>query len=374
MSKICRFIAIVLKFLHQNLKNKVKEFQAFTLLPADGIAEKQTWLSALVSTGDPERKGTACDCITTITSARAKALKSQGYKTVGRYLVNVPGGINKKVQPGELNTILSEGLTVFPIYQSLGNKLSYFNAYQGAKDAREAMEAANGYGFGEGTTIYFAVDFDAYDEHVSSSIIPYFQAVHNKMKALGGKYKVGIYGTRNVCSRVSKVGYAVSSFVSGMSTGFSGNLGYPLPKNWAFDQISTIKIGSGEGTIEIDNDIQSGIDKGVSVVYPPVKITHKDDVYLPNESISSFKKDLVKEAKEQLAVLTELKALRTPEEAIDIIVKYDKLLTNVSQIYSMRKAMIQSVLFRELFCYGVDDQIGDGLVKTYFEFKEDYEK
>ncbi|PEY35752.1 hypothetical protein CN354_15135 [Bacillus cereus] len=194
------------------------------------------------------------------------------------------------------------------------------------------------------------------------------------MKALGGKYKVGIYGTRNVCSRVSKVGYAVSSFVSGMSTGFSGNLGYPLPKNWAFDQISTIKIGSGEGTIEIDNDIQSGIDKGVSVVYPPVKIIHKDDVYLPNESISSFKKDLVKEAKEQLAVLTELKALRTPEEAIDIIVKYDKLLTNVSQIYSMRKAMIQSVLFRELFCYGVDDQIGDGLVKTYFEFKEDYEK
>ena len=27
-----------------------------------------------------------------------------------------------------------------------------------------------------------------------------------------------------------------SSFVSDMSSGFTGNCGYPLPKNWAFDQ------------------------------------------------------------------------------------------------------------------------------------------
>ncbi|MFL2099124.1 hypothetical protein ACEN37_12870, partial [Marinilactibacillus psychrotolerans] len=58
----------------------------------------------------------------------------------------------------------------------------------------------------------------------------------------------------------------ITSFVSGMSTGFSGNLGYPLPKNWAFDQISTITLGSGEGLIEIDNNIKSGRDNGVSYV------------------------------------------------------------------------------------------------------------
>ena len=54
--------------------------------------------------------------------------------------------------------------------------------------------------------------------------------------------------------------------VSGMSTGFSGNLGYPLPSNWAFDQISTITIGSGSGQIQIDNNIKSGKDKGQSSV------------------------------------------------------------------------------------------------------------
>lgn len=43
-----------------------------------------------------------------------------------------------------------------------------------------------------------------------------------------------------------------------MSTGFSGNLGYSLPNDWAFDQISTVTLGSGEGQIEIDNDICSG--------------------------------------------------------------------------------------------------------------------
>ena len=75
-----------------------------------------------------------------------------------------------------------------------------------------------------------------------------------------------VYAPRNVCSRVSNAGCACTSFVCDMSTGFSGNLGYPLPKNWAFDQISTIKVGSGDGSIEIDNNICSGRDNGVSFI------------------------------------------------------------------------------------------------------------
>ncbi|MGE1033141.1 glycoside hydrolase domain-containing protein, partial [Bacillus sp. GKis3/1] len=357
-----------------NVESTVKKFQGFTLLPVDGVANKSTWLSALVSTGDPDRKGKACDCITEVTLERGKALKTAGYETVGRYLVNVPGGINKKIQPGELKNIFDAGLSVFPIYQANGREASSFSATQGRVDAEAAFKAAKEYGFKNDTTIYFAVDFDAYGIDITDNILPHFKALNEKMLELGGSYKVGVYGARNVCIQVSEKGYAKTSFVSGMSTGFSGNLGYPLPKNWAFDQISTIKVGSGSGAIEIDNNIKSGRDNGVSVVSPPVQLKHKDDVYLPNESVSSFKKDLVKAAKEQLAFLTGLKALRKPEEAIDIIVKHDKLLTNLSQTYSMRKAMIQSVLFRELICYGVDDPIADGLVQIYFAFKEDYEK
>ncbi|WP_349406803.1 peptidoglycan-binding domain-containing protein, partial [Clostridium perfringens] len=56
----------------QGLSNAIKEFQTICALPADGYAGKQVWASLLVSTGDKNRKGTACDCAQTITEARAK--------------------------------------------------------------------------------------------------------------------------------------------------------------------------------------------------------------------------------------------------------------------------------------------------------------
>ncbi|MGH0425253.1 glycoside hydrolase domain-containing protein, partial [Bacillus pretiosus] len=129
-----------------------------------------------------------------------------------------------------------------------------------------AYNAAKEYGFKDDTTIYFAVDFDAYGTDITDNILPHFKALNEKMAQLGGSYKVGVYGARNVCIQVSEKGYAKTSFVSGMSTGFSGNLGFPLPKNWAFDQISTIKVGSGSGLIEIDNNIKSNRDNGVKEI------------------------------------------------------------------------------------------------------------
>ncbi|WP_342425204.1 glycoside hydrolase domain-containing protein [Paenibacillus sp. FSL L8-0502] len=245
-------------------KSVVAEFQRFCALSSDGIAGKQTWASLLVSTGDRNRKGTACDCVTEITPARAKALKTNGYTTVGRYIV---GGDWKRLKQEELNVILSSGLRVFPIYQTSGNGVDYFKPGQGMKDAIEAHHAANKFGFKDDTIIYFSVDFDAVDYQVTSNILPHFKAIHDKLTSLGSKYKVGIYGPRNVCSRVAAAGYSVSSFICDMSTGFSGNLGYPLPKDWAFDQISTISVGNeSENRIEIDNNIASGRDQGVSSI------------------------------------------------------------------------------------------------------------
>lgn len=247
-------------------RNQMIAFQSFAMLDADGVAGPQTWASLLVSTGDPERSGTALDCVTEITPARAQTLVNAGYETVGRYLTNVEGTtLNKKIQAGELQTIFDAGLTVFPIYQTYGGSASYFNSSQGAADAEAAHAAARSYGFPAGTVIYFAVDYDSTDDEITSRILPHFQAVKQTIDSFGS-YRVGIYGTRNACSRVSAAGYAEFSFVSGMSTGFSGNLGFPLPDNWAFDQISTITLGSGDGAIEIDNNIKSGRDNGISEV------------------------------------------------------------------------------------------------------------
>lgn len=249
-----------------SLREATIQFQIFVGLPGEGKVGKQTWLSTLVSTGDPDRRGTACDGITEVTPARAKTLKNEGYKIIGRYLANVPGGINKKIQPGELEVIFNEGLSVFPIFQLNGGTANDFSFQEGVEAYRQAFETARSYGFKEGTTIYFAVDFDVLGHEITNNILPYFGGIEQERRNSGGYYKIGIYGPRNVCIQVSKKELATTSFVSGMSTGFSANLGYSLPENWAFDQISTITIGSGEGEIEVDNNINSGRDKGASSV------------------------------------------------------------------------------------------------------------
>lgn len=44
-----------------------------------------------------------------------------------------------------------------------------------------------------------------------------------------------------------------------MSTGYSGNKGYPLPDDWAFDQIQeTDNFYSSDGSFAIDKDVVSG--------------------------------------------------------------------------------------------------------------------
>ncbi|QIE35671.1 DUF1906 domain-containing protein [Bacillus tropicus] len=246
---------------------QLKQFQNFSLLKATGVSDFQTWASLLVSTGDPERPAKACDCSTEVTPERAKTLVAAGYETVGRYLTNadVKDPKNKKIQDGEINNIFAAGLSIFPIYQTNGGDKEYFNAKQGDEDAIKAYKAALYHGFPSGTTIYFAVDFDPNGDEIKDKILPHFKAINERMKKLGnGYYDIGVYGSRNVCIQVSDKKYATYSFVSGMSTGFSGNLGFPLPTNWAFDQIKEYTIGSGNSSIRIDKDIKSGRDNGVS--------------------------------------------------------------------------------------------------------------
>ncbi|PWG59249.1 glycoside hydrolase domain-containing protein [Bifidobacterium catulorum] len=234
----------------------ISKFQSYCALPATGIADLSTWLSLMVSYGDQSRTATACDTRFEITPDRIKVLKANGYGCVGRYLI---GGDFKEIRPGELGRLFEAGIRVFPIYQSVGNHAGYFTATQGASDAKSAIEAALKHGVPAGAIIYFAVDYDAMDADVTSNILPYFRSVHNGLT----DYRVGIYGPRNVCSRVSNAGYAVASFVSDMSSGFSGNMGYRLPSNWAFDQIANVTITDGATSLEIDKDVVSGMDIGI---------------------------------------------------------------------------------------------------------------
>lgn len=245
----------------------LRAFQKKMSIPQTGKADKTTWLSLFVSCGDTSRSAKAADCATILTAAKAKTLYDNGYRYIGRYLTGTyNGGISKAITRAEAQIIFDAGLNFFPIYQTSANSNSYFTSAQGTKDAKAAITAAASLGIPANTIIYFAVDYDCLDYQITSNVIPYFKSVHEVMS--NSIYRTGIYGTRNACTRVSEKGYACSSFVGDMSTGFSGNLGFSMPDNWAFDQFYTTSIGSGNGYLEIDKDGFSGRDYGVSRLEP----------------------------------------------------------------------------------------------------------
>lgn len=262
-------------------KQAIRSFQRKYAIPVTGIADKTTWLSLFISCGDTDRSAKAADCATILTAAKAKSLYDNGYRYIGRYLTGTyNGGISKAITRSEAQIIFDAGLNFFPIYQTSARSNSYFTEAQGTADAKAAIAAASALGIPKNTIIYFAVDFDCMDYQITSNIIPYFRKVNEAMSK--SIYRTGIYGTRNACTRVSDLGYACSSFVGDMSTGFSGNLGFSMPENWAFDQFKTVSIGSGAGYLEIDKDGFSGKDHGVSYLNAPAVETTVPEISFGN--------------------------------------------------------------------------------------------
>ncbi|RSM37925.1 DUF1906 domain-containing protein [Amycolatopsis balhimycina DSM 5908] len=349
------------------LAARVREFQRFVALPESGDGDFATWASLLVSTGDDTRRGTACDSVSEVTTFRAAALRSAGYQVVGRYLCNVTGSsLNKMIQPFELDTIVAAGLRVFPIYQTYGGEAAYFRREQGMGDAFAAISWARYHGFQAGTRIYFAVDFDALDYQITENVIPHFTGIKTILDEHGAEYSLGIYGARNVCSRVRAAGLSTGSFVSDMSTGFSGNLGFPMPSDWAFDQIATVQVGSGTGAIEIDNNIANGRDLGQN--------SFSSQVYfgLDVGFDMSWRDAMLRDVQAYLESINvpesggpggEALTLHTTTESYNATLAVDGLITSLARTLRMRKALIQCPLLWEIRKLNIADPPADDAVR-----------
>ncbi len=221
------------------VQSAVKACQQDYNLTPDGICGKQTWAALTVSCGDQSRSCTACDTVYEITANRAKVLKNNGYSLVGRYLTNVNGGtLNKRIHEGELETIFNAGLKVFPIYQENGREINNFNFYHGLEDANKAINAAKEYGFPKNTTIFFAVDMDLYEDQIHSNIVPYFRAIKATFDG-DSCYKVGVYGSRKLCSILYENKLIEHIFLADASYRFEGNVAKKIPNSWNYDQYST---------------------------------------------------------------------------------------------------------------------------------------
>ena len=214
--------AIATSWWRDETSTALRDFQRDHALAQTAILDRATWMSLLTSRGDPTRPVAACDTRFEITDELLAHLKADGYQIVGRYLSEpnqdsiAPQDYFKAIRPGELQRIVSGGMRYFPIYQEYSTALRHFSLSAARRHAADARNKALSLGVPP-TVIYFTVDFDAIDDEVTSVIIPYFRELQ---KHLGSMYGIGIYGSRNVCSRVIAAGYAASAFVSDMSTGF----------------------------------------------------------------------------------------------------------------------------------------------------------
>lgn len=248
-----------------NLEKAIKDFQNDMKLTYNGKADVDTWMSLLLSKGNSSRSCVACDTRFEMTQSRLQYLQDNGYQIVGRYLT---GGNFKELRANEPRRILDKGIKFFPIFQESGTDLSYFTAQRGVIDAKEAVKAARIHGIPADNIIYFAVDTDPTGSQISTNILPYFKSISENISK---SYRVGIYGTRNACTQVMEAGYAETCFVSDMSTGYSGNMGFKMPQNWNLDQFHEISgiTTSDNTTMDLDKVAYSG-------KFPVVEDAYKD--------------------------------------------------------------------------------------------------
>ena len=235
-----------------NLNSTLGDFQKDMCIEVTGICDTNTWMALLLSKGNPDRDCNACDTVYNMRDDRLDALKSKSISVIGRYIV---GGNLKETDNEELSRIMNKGFKFFPIYQVNGTPgIEQFTTAKAMENARIARIKAKSFRIPEDSIIYFAVDFDAVDTQIQDTIIPYFKTIKENI----GCYRVGVYGTRNVCTQVMNKGYAVTCFVSDMSTGYSGNMGFKMPKNWNFDQYNEVMLSAASGNFGIDKVTYSG--------------------------------------------------------------------------------------------------------------------
>lgn len=251
-----------------------RSFQSFMELPVTGGGNYSTWCALLVSSGDTSIPTKGFDTNRQLSAAEARGAVQVGYTTVGRYTV----GADKFITAGELDGLRAAGLKLLPIHQRFNNSPEVMTRANGRAHGIEAIERCLTLGLPTDSLVFFAVDFDALGEAIRGPVADYFRGVADAFEtSLTADLKVGIYGTRNVCSIIiDEEELAEAAFVAGMSTGFSGNMGFPMPAQWHYNQIVEIQtqFPGSDRSIGIDKDVVSAKARPVdlsSVVSPPVE-------------------------------------------------------------------------------------------------------
>lgn len=182
-------------------------------------------------------------------------IKDGGYEFVCRYYFRA-SKYKTLLTRSEVVALNKAGVSVVTVYEgSVEEPLG--GASAGSIAALAAMGRAMVIGQPDGSPIYFAVDFDASNEQIENGIDPYFRAI---IKAFGGKYKIGAYGSGLVLSTLDARKLITHQWLAGamgwrMSRGYAGAQIIQAPaKNLGFGDVDP-NIAQGDyGGWRLDAD------------------------------------------------------------------------------------------------------------------------
>lgn len=207
--------------------------------------------------------------------SKAAVLFAAGVRTVIRYYSRDTTRPSKRLSAEEAHQFAAAGLRIGAVHEGRrGDKADNFDHPTGLADAAHARTYGSAtIGQPAGSTIYFAVDFDASPSEIRTRILPYFQGIADAFAHLSGEgpYDVGVYGSGAVCKTMLDAGLARRAWLA-QSTGWTGFQSFLDSGRWALRQEMPATIAG----VDCDPDVAgagSGIGDfslGTAVVTKPV--------------------------------------------------------------------------------------------------------
>jgi hypothetical protein len=184
-------------------------------------------------------------------SEQAQQIKQQGYAFVARYLSKSTW---KVISSDEAWALGQAGLAIVLVYEDGPTTASYFSYSRGQSDGVRAATQASRLGAPDGTTLYFAVDYDASGDEITGPITDYFQGVAAGLAeaalSTGLTYSGGVYGSGATCQSLTDALLASKGWLA-QATGWRGYSSYT---SWAIKQGMPTTVCQ----LSVDPDVATG--------------------------------------------------------------------------------------------------------------------
>lgn len=166
-------------------------------------------------------------------------LKRSGVTLVLRYL-NPLGPSEKEATESEARAIASAGMQMGLVSEGWGDFAhGGVSAAAGQRDADHALVRAPLLGAPDGAGVYFAVDCDASEQQIDKLVLPYFASIASILRP---RFRVGVYGSGLVCSRVLSARLADLAWLSA-SMGWRESREFLASGAWSLAQKLPARVG-----------------------------------------------------------------------------------------------------------------------------------